>query len=87
MSEHFHTVETAKGPVRFVRTGEPIVEVRAVHILNHDGTPLFNRLFDDGSMVFTFESGSGFVDRLDVERFGWTIVPGWTSWEEESIPA
>ncbi len=27
MSEHFHTVETAKGPVRFVRTGEPIVEI------------------------------------------------------------
>lgn len=48
-----------------------------VHIRHSDGTPWFNRLYDDGSLVFQFESGHGFVDRLDVERFAWQVVPGW----------
>lgn len=55
------------------------------HILNHDGSPMFNRLYDDGSLVFQFESGSGYVDRLDVDRFGWIIRDGWTNADEETL--
>ena len=58
---------------------------RKVHILKRDGSPLFNRLYDDGSLVFTFADGLGFVDRLDVERFGWIIRPGWTDSPDETL--
>jgi len=47
-----------------------------VHILDADGRIIFNRLFDSGEGPLLFE-GSGFIDRFDVKRRRWTIVPGW----------
>lgn len=35
---------------------------RKVHIKSWDGRIIYNRLWDDGSKVFRFESGNGFVD-------------------------
>lgn len=59
------------------------MEAAQVHIDTADGEPLYDRLYDDGSLVLTFESGFGFVDRLDVERFGWKISAGWRGASEE----
>jgi hypothetical protein len=34
----------------------------------------YRHLRDDG-LIYTFRSGSGFVDKLDVIRFGWIVRP------------
>lgn len=34
----------------------------------------YRHLRDDGP-IYTFESGFGFVDKLDVARYGWTVRP------------
>lgn len=58
---------------------------KKVHILTRDGKPLFNRLFDDGSLVLYFQSGYGWVDRLDIARFGWLLRDGWTDDPDETL--
>lgn len=50
---------------------------RKVHITDSEGRPLYNRLWDDGTMVLQFDSGFGFIDRLDVKQEGWIILAGW----------
>lgn len=34
----------------------------------------YRHLRDEGP-IYTFRSGYGFVDKLDVQRFGWTVKP------------
>ena len=48
-----------------------------VHIRDQEGRLVYNRLYDDGSLVLRFESGHGFVDRLLVKRKRYDVMPGW----------
>ena len=50
---------------------------RKVHITDANGKIIYNRLWDDGTLVIRFDSGSGFVDRLMVKVRSWVIVDGW----------
>ena len=50
---------------------------KKVHITDIAGDLLYTRLWDDGSMSLEFNSGGGFIDKLDVGRFQWKIKPGW----------
>lgn len=38
------------------------------------GAYTYRHLRDEGT-IYGFRSGFGFVDKLDVERFGWTVRP------------
>lgn len=51
--------------------------MRQIHITDANGRRLFNRLWDNGSLTLTFDSGFGFVDRLLVAERGWVILDGW----------
>ena len=54
------------------------IEEKKVHIDHKDGSPLYDRLYlSTSAYVLLFESGHGFIDTLDVERFGWTVKDGW----------
>ena len=52
---------------------------KKVHITDIAGNLLYTRLWDDGSSVLAFDSGFGFIDRLDVGRFQWKVKAGWKS--------
>lgn len=53
---------------------------KRVHITDAAGKPLYNRLWDDGiGNVLPFESNYGFIDRLDIARYGWQVRDGWSA--------
>lgn len=50
---------------------------RKVHVTDLEGHLLYTRLWDDGSSILSFDSGHGFVDKLDVNRYRWQVKQGW----------
>ena len=50
---------------------------KKVHIVDASGRRLYNFLYDTGGAILKFDSGYGFIDRLDIKRFRWKIVDGW----------
>lgn len=55
------------------------MDKRQVHVRDIEGTLLYTRLYDDGRGPLTFDSGSGFIDRLDLQRNRWQVLDGWPS--------
>lgn len=56
------------------------MDKRQVHIRDLEGKLLFNRLYDEGS-IMRFESGFGGVDHLNVQRNRWQVCDGWPEHE------
>ena len=50
---------------------------KKIHIRDVGERLLYNRLYDDGSNCLAFASGSGCVDKLDIDRYHWQICQGW----------
>jgi len=59
------------------RSIKPSGAKRKVHITDHNGNLVFNRLIDVFSNVFSFDSGFGFVDREFVKKSNYIVKPGW----------
>jgi len=51
---------------------------KKVHVVDRNGKPVYNRLWDDGTDVLRFESGNGFVKRSEmVWGRDCKVVDGW----------
>lgn len=47
-----------------------------VHVVDANGTPVYDRLLEDGTNVVRFASGHGFLAKSDLPRLGFRGNPG-----------
>jgi len=50
---------------------------KQVHIETQDGTTIYDRLWDDGTHLYRFDSEDGFVDTALIRAWSYVVKPGW----------